>query len=529
MGKNRKNRKQNTNNTQNNTNNTTSTNNNINKAKNKAKKAKNNPNKIEKVTVEKLYRSVLSSYFFRRLTQSSISPEEREANVLKNATVAINRLSTETLVMILSLALSKDPLIRLPYQSVQFSQVCHHWRLAVSDHPAFQRFMVFNKHTTFPFFEKLRNRSPWEVTVRYSDQEPRPLCDLLGENASNEPKIITIDDTDYHELASNFHQLRWLNLTYTDSLAPNSVLELVQVFPNLQVLYLRPEPSGDPETDLGDSAVTLPELKVLITNYCPVMHLINAPKLTYADISVSDDVFQEDAYTHFCGFDFSRITHICSTIDIGDPYIMGKTELDDISPFTFNISLPDSDDDSTFDLAPTPYPNRFYFNYTSCESYNEFDTTRFAACLKQATSLVEIVLNKFVVKGSGKHADVFPFFEPLIGATTIRHFNVLWGGNLELLCETLSNGTICPNLEKLTYSSTGKETQSTSHLLSCLQTLMKERSKTCSKLEVEIKGFDRIPPGELEQVEKLGLQFVQKEQEKTPIRFQKEDYFEDHN
>ncbi|GJJ06011.1 hypothetical protein Clacol_000198 [Clathrus columnatus] len=335
----------------------------------------------------------------------------------------------------------------------------------------------------------------------------------------------TIYDTYYHDWASNFHQLRWLDLTYIDQLTPDSVLELMQFLPNLQVLNIGPTPSGDPETEPTDKVITFPELKVLTIRCCPVMHVIHAPKLTYADVLVSDDMYQGGAFTRFSGFDFSRITHICSMIGPEDPYIMGKTELDDIPPFTFNISP--TNDEFIFDLIPTSYPNRFYFNYITYDSVNEFDTTRFVACRKQATSLVEIVLNKFLAKLDGDHEDVSPFFEPLIGATTIRHFNVLWGGNFELLCEILSNETICPNLEKLTYSSTGEETQSTSHLLSCLQTLMKERSKTRLKpLEVEIKSFDRIPSGELKQIEKLGTQFVQKEQEKTRICSRKEDYFD---
>ncbi|GJJ14471.1 hypothetical protein Clacol_008735 [Clathrus columnatus] len=322
-----------------------------------------------------------------------------------------------------------------------------------------------------------------------------------------------------------FRELRWLVLAYrADIMSLRSLVEALQNLPNLQYLHL----FGVIHPFLGEEAedlepVTLNELTVLVSN-CPLLHLINAPKLSYLQVE-NDTVinsehyhsFSEKPYGHSCGFDFSKITRIRSEMThrrmksyyyiTGNPKYEGEDVDDEFRPlseiycygpnFNFNKSL------------ATYYPDQFRVSLSECWELIQALNLYF----EKSINLVEIVLTRFNLSCLNL-AEVASFSHALRSATTVRNLTIISGDSLEDLCNLLSNEELLPGLERLNYSASNSEnTYYYCYIPNCVLTLVKkrlERSLTMP-LKIELGNFPPFQPQELIRLKNLGLEVIQKE------------------
>ncbi|GJJ16153.1 hypothetical protein Clacol_010433 [Clathrus columnatus] len=293
--------------------------------------------------------------------------------VLQNAQIPINQLPVELFLKIISFA--ARPTIQRPYPYVALSSVCRCWRSALLGNAIFWKTLVLRPHRIDPMFvEELLKRSrdvPLSIVTNRLDELTQPcffsvagrvktlylndywipryqdsrLSDLISSflllenvffdysyptNINLLPAFIqiqvkvmqiTIQHLGNLAIPGHFRELTWLSLEYEmNSIPLLSVLEALHNLPNLQILRLFWSLSrGIPETkelaENSKSILTLPKLTVLISNIS-LLHLIHAPKLLYLDIIpqflYSVHSYDDGTYNRLCGFDFSRITHICS-------------------------------------------------------------------------------------------------------------------------------------------------------------------------------------------------------------------------
>ncbi|GJJ16154.1 hypothetical protein Clacol_010434 [Clathrus columnatus] len=334
-------------------------------------------------------------------------------------------------------------------------------------------------------------------------------------------------------IPGHFRELTWLSLEDgLNSIPMLSVLEALHNLPNLQFLRLFRRSWADiPEMteriEDPKSILILPKLTVLISNIS-LLHLIHAPKLLYLDITPQYtypvDFPNNQAYDRLCGFDLSKITHICCRGMEGihgssPPHITtwGLTgdrrhKTHSASQFLprryrdnngldwiFNDNLPASDLD---------YPNEFYLSFNASDLWKRLPTIIpvLNLYIKKATNLVEIVLSG-IHSPFRKETEIESLSMALRNATTVRYLIVLSPViSLQSLCDLLSDRDLLPNLERLsyTYPFIRKEERFSSDIPKSLRGL-KERL-TCTKgFEIELKDFRSIQLHDLEEIEKLGV------------------------
>ncbi|GJJ07641.1 hypothetical protein Clacol_001845 [Clathrus columnatus] len=202
-------------------------------------------------------------------------------------------------------------------------------------------------------------------------------------------------------------QLRWLSLMYeTESMHLALFLETLENLPNLQFLHLTQL------SKLGQMAgteglkhtITLHELMVLITN-CPIIHLIDAPKISHLDLHVIYPLQPpvKDTYGHLCRFDFAKINHLHFDVDHG--------------MVTGNPTHKWKD-----------FGNEINLMEITLEAFDPFPLDQ--GCLDSLSKALRL-------------------------ATTIRNLTILPGyGSLsqaQVLFNLLSDGSLLPHLEKLRY------------------------------------------------------------------------------
>ncbi|GJJ06021.1 hypothetical protein Clacol_000208 [Clathrus columnatus] len=347
-----------------------------------------------------------------------------------------------------------------------------------------------------------------EIKIGDSIRRIRPFIKSFGSEAGRVKTAlqVSIEHVGDIKTTGHFHALRWLNPSYVPLL---SLLEALQTLPNLQVLHLSPSRrSGFIASTPVDpnSVITLRELKVLIIEVSPILNLINAPKLSYLDVRL-DFNDEQESFANFGGFDFSRITHIYSEIGSDCPFIMGKHEMNEAENALrwLNSRLKISE----WPFDETSYPNQFYFSFYDTVEEDESPEPSFFACLARATNIKEIILKAFVPEDD--YPDTGSFFMALTGAMTVRKFTVLRGKDFQSLCGFIGNPTVCPNLERLAYSSFGEDS-TWGHLHLCLKILLERRyAADCFKpLEIDIQGFQRLPPKALQRIENMGGRLIQK-------------------
>ncbi|GJJ14475.1 hypothetical protein Clacol_008739 [Clathrus columnatus] len=319
-----------------------------------------------------------------------------------------------------------------------------------------------------------------------------------------------------------FRELRWLSLTYVAHLMSlRSILEALQNLPNLQLLHLVGIIHSFIGAEVDDlEPITLNELTVLVSN-CPLLHLINAPKLLYlqveADISLYPEHFHsviEKTYGHLGGFDFSKIIRIRSEITHRrvNYYIAGnptyeQQDVDDKSQPLFGKYFRGR----SFDPNESPASCSDQFRLSFSE-YSELIPI-FILYLEKSINLVEIVLTRFNLS-SLNHTHVTHFSNALRSATTVRNVTIISGDSLKDLCNFLSDGALLPGLERLNYSAGDheKHAYNWSYVLKCVLTLLKKRLGTSlMSLKIELDNVPPFQPQELEQIKKLGLGVIQKE------------------
>ncbi|GJJ14461.1 hypothetical protein Clacol_008725 [Clathrus columnatus] len=331
---------------------------------------------------------------------------------------------------------------------------------------------------------------------------------------------VYIDRLDNIAAPGQFRELRWLRLTYTTrSISLFTLLKTLQNLPNLQVLHLFPSAKKysnlKRDKDHDEDVITLNELTALISS-CPILHLIDAPKLSH--LNVLTTYFSiGDTYGHLCGFDFSRITHIRSEIIRGSvhPYIIGNptyewegfndTSWSSSGQYRYNGNLA-----WVYDEFPISYPpNQFRLSFRErrAERSPALIST-FVLYLKKATNLEEITFTGLDLS-SLNSADVDSLSNALRWATSVRTLTILWGNSLKDLCDFLRDKDVLPRLKKLRYSADFYEAHMDhSYIPNCLRNLVKERSE--GPLEIELSNFDSIHPRGLEQIENSGLQVIQR-------------------
>ncbi|GJJ14473.1 hypothetical protein Clacol_008737 [Clathrus columnatus] len=329
-----------------------------------------------------------------------------------------------------------------------------------------------------------------------------------------------------------FCNLRWLSFTYVYNVIPlPSLLKAFQNLPSLQFLHFfgSPQPTLETMTE-GDaeSIITLRELIVLITN-CPIIHLIDAPKLSHLDVSAlysySPESSVHDAYyDQLCGFNFSKITRIRSEMIRGcvSPSITANPsykwkDVENVSwsswssfgDYRYNSGLK-----WIFDESPTSYcPNQFHL------SFGEHRTERppaliptFVSYIEKATNLDEIILTRLDLSSLSR-ADVDSFSNALKAATSVRKLTILSGNSLKDLCELLNNGSqVLSRLEKLSYSASYDKVDDTGHsyISSSLCDLVKGRSMTgFGFFQIELSNFPSLHPREFRRTQDLGLELRQ--------------------
>ncbi|GJJ06012.1 hypothetical protein Clacol_000199 [Clathrus columnatus] len=446
---------------------------------------------------------------------------DRRTKALQIESVSpINQLPIEILVKIISFASSKRPFVTIPYQCTRFSRVCRRWRLAILDNAVFWKSIIINPRMTLVSFLELLGRSKttsleikiggsipkiWRFIENFGSEAGRVktvyldlkddnlLLDLLSFLPSLQnvfcssrhlPDIevsrtlrdkfhikalqISIEGIQDLKMIEHFHGLRWLNLTFEISMSTRRSL-------------------ADP-SQFAD--------------------LIHAPKLSYLDVLLPVNRSDENL-NNLGGFDFSRINHICSGIGGPvPPFISGKheaSEPEDTSCFSFNRCRKSVG--WIFDETLTSYPNQL--NIALFEVGEDTPKHSFSVCFGKTTNLREIVLNTFDPKSHYLEAE--SFFKALTGVRTVCKLKILCGKDFESLCTFLGNPTICPNLERLTYSGLGEDS-TWARIYFCLTTLLEKRSTAdCFKpLEIDIKGFQRLPPEALRRIRNMGAQIVWK-------------------
>ncbi|GJJ16192.1 hypothetical protein Clacol_010472 [Clathrus columnatus] len=329
---------------------------------------------------------------------------------------------------------------------------------------------------------------------------------------------VYIDRLDNIAAPGQFRELRWLRLTYTTrSISLFTLLKTLQNLPNLQVLHLFPpaKKNSNLKRDKDEYVITLNELTALISS-CPILHLINAPKLSYINVLTTYTSI-EDTYGHLCGFDFSRITHIRSEIIRGsvNPYIIGNPtyEWEDFKDtlwsssgqYRYNGNLA-----WVHDEFPTSYPqNQFRLSFRERRAERSPDLiSTFVLYLKKATNLEEITFTGLDLS-SLNSANLDSLSHVLRWATSVRTLTILWGNSLKDLCNFLSDKDVLPRLERLRYSAGFDEADMDhSYIPSCLKNLVKERSGRF--LGVELSNFASIHPQGFGQMGNLGLQVIQR-------------------
>ncbi|GJJ16152.1 hypothetical protein Clacol_010432 [Clathrus columnatus] len=327
-------------------------------------------------------------------------------------------------------------------------------------------------------------------------------------------------------IPGHFRELTWLSLKCeTNSISLLSILETLHNLPNLQFLrrFWSPWPGISETMEHIENPKPMPELRALISN-SPILHLIHAPKLLYLDITPHDALpvhfANNGAYDHLCGFDFSKITHICCSMEV----IHGSNPLHitwglnkrrhrshNTSQFSSGEYCNNNRLNWTFDDFPAfylDYPNEFYLSFKARDRWEQFPAMVpiLSLYIEKATNLVEIVLDNVNFSFSNQ-TEIKSLSTALKNATTVRNLIVLSTISLRSLCDLLSDGDLIPNLEGLsyTYSFMHEEEQFPSDIPNSLQKL-KERPGTRTKgLEIELKGFRSIQSHDLEEIEKLGV------------------------
>ncbi|GJJ05979.1 hypothetical protein Clacol_000166 [Clathrus columnatus] len=492
--------------------------------------------------------------------------ENRHKNLLHNMGLPIHRLPPEILIEIINLSLPGPPTEFKPYPCFIFSWICRHWRSIVLDNPMFWNRIGFryrsSKDITHPMVKEALLRShplPLDLAIYnrvssfhelqgpdanrvrmlrlgsgvYNFQYPPlsyftslfpSLTILLLEDyykmidLSIEPLPLfqaldaTIGSLGNLALPNNFSNLWWLQLRYELTFPLIPLLEALQNLPCLRVLSLFPLSARWNLPDLPkDLTLTFHHLEALSTG-SPILQLITAPKLLYLQCTRYPESFfmSNENYDHFCGFDFSKITHIRIEMNYYEfeVYIMGRfkadtPEDDDIIPLMTGYSRK-----SAFDELISSYPNEFYVQIGLCAASGLLSL--FAMIAKKSNGLKEIIFNA-PEWADRNDLEKNIFLDALRSAKTICTLKVS-GNDLVTFCGYLHDGTLCPNLERLSYS-----TQKEQDFLDPLLKLMTERNKTCPRpLEVELKGFSAIPPEALEPAGRLGLRLIQRPGDVSP-------------
>ncbi|GJJ16191.1 hypothetical protein Clacol_010471 [Clathrus columnatus] len=319
-----------------------------------------------------------------------------------------------------------------------------------------------------------------------------------------------------------FCNLRWLSPTQASNVIPlPSLLKTFQNLPSLQVLHFfrSPMPIWEKAAEDPKSIVTLHELIVLITN-CPVIHLINAPKLSHLNALYSYSAGPvRDTYDQLCGFDFSKITRIRSEMIRGsiNSSITGNPthELKDIENISWSnwASLRDYCYKSGLRWILTNSPlHTIRINSTSVLEYIERNSPslipKFISYLEKATNLEEIILTGLDLSSLGR-VEIDSLSNTLRRATSIRKLTILSSNSLKDLCDFLINGYLLPCLERLSYSASPDEVN-IRHSYSSLWDLTRERSMTSIRpLSIELSNFLSLHPRELRRMTNLGLELNQ--------------------
>ncbi|GJJ05978.1 hypothetical protein Clacol_000165 [Clathrus columnatus] len=482
--------------------------------------------------------------------------EEKHKNFLHNLALPINRLPPEILITIINLSLPAPTEI-WSYPCLIFSWVCHHWRSVVLGYPRFWNRIAISystsKDTIHPMVEEVLLRSQI-LPLDIASHNPFPLFRELGPHASRIrmlrllapraydpypplsyftslfPSLTMLFFEDYYEkidlsieplprfqaleasienlgnlaLPNNFPNLWWLHLRYKLTFPFIPLLEALHNLPSLRVLSLFPletrwrlSASDFPK----DLTITFHHLEALMTG-SPILQLITTPKLLYLECTRYPQTFfaSNENYDCFCGFDFSTISHIRVEMNCQQKvYIMGKIKVDtlneDMTPLLIKKYR------KAFDEIPSSYPNEFYIEVGFTPAAPRL-LSLFAAIVQKSNNLDKIILNDLNPSQwtSQNDEEKRLFLDALRSAKTVRNLTVS-GNEFVTFCEYLNDGTLCPNLERLAYS-THKEQDFGDPLLK----LMMERSKMCPQpLEVELTGFSTAPPEALELDETLDL------------------------
>ncbi|GJJ05980.1 hypothetical protein Clacol_000167 [Clathrus columnatus] len=501
--------------------------------------------------------------------------ENRYKNLLHNMALPISRLPSEILVAIINLSLPGPPTEFVPYPCFIFSWVCHHWRLIVLDNPMFWNRIGFHyrslKDITHPMVKEALLRShtlPLDLAVyspvslfhelqgpdanrvrtlrlgpRVYDSQYPPLSHFT----SLFPSLTTLFLKDYYQkidlsneplprfqaleaavknlgnlaLPNNFSNLWWLHLRYGINFPLVPLLVALQNLPRLRVLSLYPLGARWKLPDLPKNlTLTFHDLEALSTG-SPILQLMTAPKLLYLQCTQYPRFFfwSQENFNHFCGFDFSNITHIRCVMNYGGPkfYIMGKFKtgtLDDGDTTPLMIKN-DRRSPTGFDEISTSYPNEFYIQVDLYSAVPRL-LLLFATIVKKANNLNEIILNYLNPSEWPNQTDEEKnlLLDALRSAKTVRTLTVS-GNEFVTFCGYLQDGTLCPNLERLAYSIQDPEEQD---FLDPLLELVTERRKICPQpLEVELTGFSAVPSEALEPAEKLGLRLIQKPRDPSQL------------
>ncbi|GJJ05941.1 hypothetical protein Clacol_000128 [Clathrus columnatus] len=321
-------------------------------------------------------------------------------------------------------------------------------------------------------------------------------------------------------MPGRFPQLCSLKLKFQCTIPFVSLLKTLENFPNIQFLDLhlytndwrQTSTASDPQSPI----ITLPELKVLNTLHS-ISQFIDAPNIT--DLFLGEYVAKYD-YGHFCGFDFSRMTHLHLQNLSGGHFLgfhcMGYNQ--SASCFSFH----NENVDPFLDPNPALYSNKFQLSL-QCFSPQVGEKSAIAGglgtsvselvvCLKKTTSVIELSLDF-----SDYHSSFLRFPNPdelrslsttLKHVTTVRRVIVSWDFPFETLCDIFSDGTLFPQLEKITYYSSGEKSRLENRCdLQILQRLMKERSSR--PLELELHYLPSVEFELLEQLETLGIRLTQ--------------------
>ncbi|GJJ05975.1 hypothetical protein Clacol_000162 [Clathrus columnatus] len=459
--------------------------------------------------------------------------EDRHENVLHNLGIPINRLPPEILIEIITLSLPGPPTDICPYPCLIFSWVCHRWRSVVLSNPIFWNRISVSYWN--PMVKEIRLRSddlPLDITgfnanfiycelgpdanrVRMlrlrglqADHSYPPLSHLtslfpsltiLCLDDSHKTIDLSIEPLPFFQalkvaiknlgnlaFPNHFPNLWWLQLTYKQSLPLIPLLEALKNLTCLRVLSFFPM-GFLPDVPFGFS-ITFHHLEALITT-SSILQLITAPKLSYLQSTWYRDHFPipNENYSYFCGFDFSKITHIRVEINYhtSEVYIMGKfkedtSDDDDMIPFKIKDKYK-----WAFDVISSSYPNEFYMQVDFSPAAPHLHSL-FATIVKKSNNLDEIIFEYFNPSEwiTRTDEDINFFLDGFRSAKKVRNLTVS-GNDFVTFCGFLNDGTLCPDLERLAFS-----TQKKQDFLDPLLELMTERSKTCLQpLEVELTGF----------------------------------------